>query len=68
MALVDEWTHIADSSVKGNVGTPANVTLGVEGRFGKAAEFPGESGAEIVVADAPSLERGAGDFTIEAWV
>jgi len=59
---------VADSSGNGHDGTVAGVTLGVDGKYGKAAQFTDTSGSEIEVADAASLELGSGDFTIEAWV
>jgi integrase len=37
------------------------------GRYGKGVRFDGDGDA-VVIPDDPSLEPGAGDFTIEAWV
>jgi hypothetical protein len=36
------------------------------GRYGKGVRFDGDGDA-VVIPDDPSLEPGAGDFTIEAW-
>jgi hypothetical protein len=37
------------------------------GRYGKGVRFDGDGDA-VVIPDDPSLEPGAGDWTLEAWV
>jgi hypothetical protein len=47
---------VTDSSGNGHDGTVAGATLGVDGKYGKAAQFVDTSGSEIEIADDAALD------------
>ena len=61
--------EVTDSSGNGNDGIILGDCKYVDGKFGKALQFPCDGEGYIEIPDAPNLNFGeAGDFTVEMWI